>query len=172
MQESNTQGCQRGRVPMAARVRRLSECASTVRPPRYGPDLPSVHSSSHGVETASMKACPSPPASAGSGLQAGGHDLAVHRDLDLVGVRVVLDPAVLEVRNEQAVDGVHVADGQAQRACRPVCAHDLGCAVRVAWDVPGLADLAQGYIRGSVGLFVLGGDHAALKLLDYRATLP
>src|SRR6185312_225619 len=104
--------------------------------------------------------------------QPGRHDLAVDGHLDLAGLRVIRDAAVLEVRYEQIADGVLVADGQAQRTCRTVIAGARGRAVRVAWDIPGLPDLAQGDIRGRAGLVVLGGDRAALELLEYHAALP
>src|SRR6185369_6685247 len=55
-------------------------------------------------------------------LQPGWYDVAVDRDLDLAGLRVVGDLAVLESRHEQITDGVLVAGGDAQRTCRAVTA--------------------------------------------------
>src|ERR1700761_6825114 len=106
------------------------------------------------------------------GLQPGRYDLAVYRHLDLAGLQVAFDLAVLEVRHEQIADRVRVADGDAQRTCRAVTAGDRRRAVGVARDIPGLPDLAQGDIRGCAGPVVLGGDHAALELLEYHAAVP
>ena len=72
----------------------------------------------------------------------------------MAGLLVVLDLAVLEVRHEQIADDVLVADGKAQRTCRTVSASDRRRAVRVAWEIPGLPDLAQGDIGGRAGLRV------------------
>src|SRR6478752_2765609 len=103
-------------------------------------------------------------------LQPGWYDVAVDRDLDLAGLRVVGDLAVLESRHEQITDGILVAGGDAQRTCRAVIAGDRRHAVRVAFDIPGLPDFAPGDICRRTRLVVFGDDHATLELLEHHAT--
>ncbi|OBB79881.1 hypothetical protein A5760_20285 [Mycobacterium colombiense] len=100
------------------------------------------------------------------------YDLAVYRHLDLAGLWVVLDLAVLEVRHEQITDGVLVADRDAQRTCRTVISVTEGVPPGSRGVFQASRILPRMIYAGVPALVVLGGDYAALELLEHQTAVP